>query len=205
MRTIRSSQGASTHEVDQFCLPIGLPPILRANYSNDMNRHKIYLVPIFLLSLTLFVLGCQGQAESNAQAINSGDYTWLGVRPEKTMAAKYYDEARKCLQDGNRDQNSIMKIGQLAFSEDTIPALVAIMENGNIIQKRGAWVGLRALVEGVACSGFVDFGEYEETKKRIMPLLPTYHDRIAKALKELPPPSQRAYQKTVELIAAWKN
>ena len=120
------------------------------------------------------------------------------------MAARYYDEARKCIKEGGRDQNSIMKIGRLAFAADTIPALVAIMENGNIVQKRGAWIGLRALVEGIACSGFVEYGKYEETKKRLMPLLSQYHDRIAKALKELPPPSQKAYQKTVDLIAAQK-
>ncbi len=166
-----------------------------------MKKIKTNLFPLLLLLLLPAFYGCQGKKEEQSQAIRSGDYTWLGVRPQKTMAAKYYDEARKCLQEGGRDQNSIMKIGQLAFSEETIPALIAIMENGNIIQKRGAWVGLRALVEGIACSGFVDYGKYEETRKRLMPILPPYHERISKALKELPPPSQKAYQKTVDLIA----
>ena len=169
-----------------------------------MNIYKMSVTISLVIILGFISIGCQGAKEDQSRSIRAGEYTWLGVRPEKTMAAKYYDEARKCLQEGGRDQNSIMKIGQLAFAEDTLPALVAIMENGNIVQKRGAWVGLRALVEGIACSGFVDYGKYEETKKRLMPLLPQYHGRISKALNDLPPPSQRAYQKTVDLIAAQK-
>jgi len=153
------------------------------------------------LLLSLFVLAC-GQPPSQQVVRDRAeeDISWLGVRPTKTLAAKLYDEGRECLREGGQ-HDDWMAVGRMAFDADTVPALVAVCERGNLQQIRSAWIGLRALVVGIAVSAYVDgMGEYDIIRSKVMPVLPAYHSRLTKALERMPEPQQKAYREILDMI-----
>lgn len=159
---------------------------------------------LLVVALATFV-GCGAPAGENAagkvDAKVDAEASWLGHRPEQSLARRYYDEAREAMKDSKPGEN--IALGRLAFHPDTVPALLAIMERGNVVQKRCAWYGLRSVVQGIGCSGYIGPGDdHEACKTRVMPLLAANLKRIEASFAELAEPSRRVYRGTVDEIRA---
>lgn len=129
------------------------------------------------------------------------------LKPPDAPGAAAFDAAIRELEGpGNTGGMANDAIGELAFRLSTIPALCAILERGDDQQVRLAFMGLRAVVEGVASvtweqkqgPGF----KLEDYRKVAIPVLaePKHLAQIKTGLTRLPPPSRATFQSVVDAI-----